>query len=95
MKKIDIGTLVRLKFKSVRYSQYDLRSEKIERDEDKPVGMVIGHRLQGDERPACSEMDPKGNAEIGHPTGSVGYFGTSEWRYYDTNRRYGRIRVPR
>ena len=43
MKKIEIGTLVRLKFKSVRYSQYDLRSEKIEHDEDKPVGIVIKH----------------------------------------------------
>ena len=73
MKKIDIGTLVRLKFKSVRYSQYDLRSEKIERDEDKPVGMVIGHGYKGMKGPIVVKWI-KGNAEIGHPTGSVGYF---------------------
>ena len=37
MKTIEVGTLVRLMFKSVRYSRYDLRSEIIEHDEDKPM----------------------------------------------------------
>ena len=72
MKKIDIGTLVRLKFKSVRYSQYDLRSEKIEHDEDKPVGIVIGHHKYNKGETLVKWIN--GNAEIGHPTGSVGYF---------------------
>ena len=70
---IEIGTLVRLNFKSVRYSQYDLRSEKIEHDEDKPVGMVIGRGYRG----MSGDLIVKwinGNAEIGHPTGSIGYF---------------------
>ena len=47
MKTIEIGTLVRLKFKSVRYSQYKLVSEKIERDEDKPVGIVVKRGYKG------------------------------------------------
>lgn len=67
---IEIGTLVRLKFKSVRYSQYKLVSELIERDEDKPVGIVVGHHRNGQ----ISVKWIKGNAEIGHPTGSVGSF---------------------
>tara|TARA_B100000035_G_scaffold230065_1_gene198219 strand:+ start:133 stop:369 length:237 start_codon:yes stop_codon:yes gene_type:complete len=70
MKKIETGALVRLKFKTVRYSQYDLRSEKIENDEDKPVGIVIEHHRSGQ----ISVKWIKGNAEIGHPTGSVGLF---------------------
>ena len=70
---IQIGTLVRLKFKSVRYSQYDLRSEKIERDEDKPVGMVFGRGYKGMNGDLIVKWI-KGNAEIGHPTGSIGYF---------------------
>ena len=71
---IEVGTLVRLKFKSVRYSQYDLRSEKIGCDEDKPVGMVIGHGYKGMNGNLIVKWI-KGNAEIGHPTGSIGYFG--------------------
>lgn len=67
---IEIGSLVRLKFKSVRYSQYKLVSELIERDEDKPVGIVVGHHRNGQ----ISVKWIKGNAEIGHPTGSVGSF---------------------
>lgn len=67
---IEIGSLVRLKFKTVRYSQYNLVSEIIEHDEDKPVGMVIGHHLTGQ----ISVKWIKGNTEIGHPTGSVGLF---------------------
>jgi hypothetical protein len=67
---IEIGTLVRLKFKSVRYSQYKLVSEIIEHDEDKPVGIVIGHHRNGQ----ISVRWINGNAEIGHPTGSVGSF---------------------
>jgi len=73
MKNIEIGTLVRLKFKAVRYSQYDLRSEKIERDEDKPVGMVIKHGYKGMNGNLVVKWI-NGNAEIGHPTGSIGYF---------------------
>tara|TARA_R110001592_G_scaffold106933_4_gene299606 strand:+ start:636 stop:935 length:300 start_codon:yes stop_codon:yes gene_type:complete len=73
VKKIEIGTLVRLKFKSVRYSRYDLRSEKIERDEDKPVGIVIKHAYRHHNGPLVVKWI-NGNAEIGHPTGSVGYF---------------------
>jgi len=45
-------------------------SEKIERDEDKPVGIVIGHHRNGQ----ISVKWINGNAEIGHPTGSVGLF---------------------
>ena len=71
---IEIGTLVRLKFKAVRYSQYDLRSERIERDEDKPVGIVIRHGYKGMDGNLVVKWI-NGNAEIGHPTGSVGYFG--------------------
>ena len=67
---IEIGSLVRLKFKSVRYSQFKLVSELIECDEDKPVGIVIGHHRNGQ----ISVKWMKGNAEIGHPTGSVGLF---------------------
>ena len=70
---IKVGSLVRLKFKTVRYSQYRLVSEKIERDEDKPVGMVIGRGYRG----MSGDLIVKwinGNAEIGHPTGSIGYF---------------------
>jgi len=67
---IEIGTLVRLKFKTVRYSQYNLVSELIENDEDKPVGIVVGHHRNGQ----ISVKWIKGNAEIGHPTGSVGSF---------------------
>ena len=67
---IEIGSLVRLRFKSVRYSQYKLVSELIERDEDKPVGIVIGHHRNGQ----ISVRWINGNAEIGHPTGSVGSF---------------------
>ena len=67
---IEIGSLVRLKFKSVRYSQYKLVSELIERDEDKPIGIVVGHHRNGQ----ISVKWIKGNAEIGHPTGSVGSF---------------------
>ena len=70
---IEIGTLVRLKFKSVRYSQYDLRSEKIERDEDKPIGMVIKHGYRNHNGNLVVKWI-KGNAEIGHPTGSIAYF---------------------
>ena len=73
MKNIEVGTLVRLKFKSVRYSQYDLRSEKIENDEDKPVGMVTGYGYKGMNGNLIVKWI-KGNAEIGHPTGSIGYF---------------------
>ena len=73
MKTIEIGTLVRLKFKSVRYSQYDLRSEKIERDEDKPVGIVINHAYRHHNGPLVVKWI-KGNAEIGHPADSIGYF---------------------
>ena len=74
MKTIEIGTLVRLKFKSVRYSQYKLVSEKIEHDEDKPVGMVIGHGYKGMNGNLIVKWI-KGNAEIGHPTGTISYFG--------------------
>ena len=74
MKTIEIGTLVRLKFKVVRYSRYDLRSEMIERDEDKPVGVVIRHGYKGMDGPLVVKWI-NGNAEIGHPSGSVGYFG--------------------
>ena len=74
MKNIEVGTLVRLKFKTVRYSQYDLRSEKIERDEDKPVGIVVKHGYKGMDGPLVVKWI-NGNAEIGHPTGSVDYFG--------------------
>ena len=73
MKNIEIGTLVRLKFKTVRYSQFDLRSEKIEHDEDKPVGIVVKHGYKGMNGPLVVKWI-KGNAEIGHPTGSVDYF---------------------
>ena len=73
MKTIEIGTLVRLKFKSVRYSQYNLKSEKIERDEDKPVGIVVRHGYKGMNGPLVVEWI-KGNSEIGHPAGSIGYF---------------------
>ena len=74
MKTIEIGTLVRLKFKSVRYSRYDLRSEMIEHDEDKPVGIVIRHGYKGMDGPLVVKWI-NGNADIGHPTGSIGYFG--------------------
>ncbi len=74
MKTIDIGTLVRLKFKSVRYSQYDLRSEKIEHDEDKPVGMVVDRGYKGMDGDLIVKWI-NGNAEIGHPTGSISYLG--------------------
>ena len=74
MKTIEIGTLVRLKFKTVRYSRYDLRSEMIEHDEDKPVGVVIRHGYKGMDGPLVVKWI-NGNAEIGHPTGSVGFFG--------------------
>jgi hypothetical protein len=47
-----------------------LVSELIENDEDKPVGIVIGHHRNGQ----ISVKWIKGNAEIGHPTGSVGSF---------------------
>ena len=70
---IEIGTLVRLRFKAVRYSKYDLRSEKMERDEDKPVGIVIKHGYKGMNGNLVVKW-VKGNAEIGHPTGSIGYF---------------------
>lgn len=73
MKTIEIGTLVRLKFKSVRYSQYDLRSEKIEHDEDKPVGIVIKHGYRHHDGPLVVKWI-NGNADIGHATGSIGYF---------------------
>jgi len=73
MKKIEIGTLVRLRFKSVRYSQWDLRSETIQYDENKPVGIVVKHGYKGMDGPLVVKWI-KGNAEIGHPTGSVGYF---------------------
>ena len=72
MKKIEIGTLLRLKFKSVRYSQYDLRSEKIEHDEDKPVGIVTGYGYKGMNGNLIVKWI-NGNAEIGHPTGSISY----------------------
>ena len=71
---IEIGTLVRLKFKAVRYSRYDLRSEMIEHDEDKPVGIVIRHGYKGMDGPLVVKWI-NGNAEIGHPTGSIGYYG--------------------
>lgn len=74
MKNIEVGTLVRLKFKSVRYGRYDLRSEKIQHDEDKPVGIVIGHGYKGMDGPLVVKWI-NGNTEIGHPTGSIGYFG--------------------
>ena len=70
---IEIGTLVRLKFKAVRYSRYDLRSEKIERDEDKPVGIVVKHGYKGMDGPLVVKWI-NGKADIGHPTGSIGYF---------------------
>jgi len=70
---IEIGTLVRLKFKSVRYSQYKLVSEKIERDKDKPVGIVVKRGYKGMDGPLVVKWI-NGNAEIGHPTGSIGYF---------------------
>jgi hypothetical protein len=71
---IKVGSLVRLKFKAVRYSQYRLVSEKIERDEDKPVGMVIKHGYKGHVGPLVVKWI-NGNAEIGHPTGSISYLG--------------------
>ena len=71
---IKVGSLVRLKFKAVRYSRYDLRSEIIERDEDKPVGIVVKHGYKGMDGPLVVKWI-SGNADIGHPTGSVGYFG--------------------
>ena len=74
MKKIETGTLVRLMFKSVRYSQYDLRSEKIEHDEDKPGGMVTGYGYKGMNGNLIVKWI-NGNAEIGHPTGSISYLG--------------------
>jgi hypothetical protein len=74
MKTIEIGTLVRLKFKTVRYSRYDLRSEKIEHNEDKPVGVVVKHGYKGMDGPLVVKWI-NGNADIGHPTGSIGYFG--------------------
>ena len=67
---IEIGTLVRLKFKTVRYSQYKLVSELIENEEDRPVGIVIEHYRNGQ----IGVRWINGNAEIGHPTGSVGSF---------------------
>ena len=70
---IKVGSLVRLKFKAVRYSRYDLRSEKIEHDEDKPLGMVIGRGYKGMDGDLIVKW-VNGNAEIGHPTGSIGYF---------------------
>ena len=70
---IKVGALVRLKFKTVRYSQYRLVSEKIERDEDKPVGMVIGRGYNGMNGDLIVKWI-NGNTEIGHPTGSIGYF---------------------
>ncbi len=70
---IKVGSLVRLKFKTVRYSQYRLVSEKIERDEDKPVGMVIERGYNGMNGDLIVKWI-NGNAEIGHPTGSIGYF---------------------
>ena len=70
---IKVGSLVRLKFKAVRYSQYRLVSEKIERDEDKPVGMVIERGYNGMNGDLIVKWI-NGNAEIGHPTGSIGYF---------------------
>ena len=72
MKTIEIGTLVRLKFKTVRYSRYDLRSEKIEHDEDKPLGMVIGRGYKGFDGDLIVKWI-KGNAEIGHPIDSISY----------------------
>ena len=69
---IEIGTLVRLKFKSVRYSQYKLVSEKIEYDEDKPVGIVTGYGYKGMNGNLIVKWI-NGNAEIGHPTGSISY----------------------
>lgn len=74
MKKIEIGTLVRLKFKAVRYSQYDLRSERIEHDEDKPVGIVVKRGYYSNHKGPLVVKWIKGNAEIGHPAGSIGYF---------------------
>ena len=73
MKTIEIGSLVRLKFKAVRYSRYDLRSEIIEHDEDKPIGIVVKHGYKGMDGPLVVKWI-NGNADIGHPTGSVGYF---------------------
>ena len=70
---IKVGSLVRLKFKTVRYSQYRLVSEKIERDEDKPVGMVIERGYNGMNGDLIVKWI-NGNADIGHPTGSIGYF---------------------
>ena len=67
---IEIGTLVRLKFKTVRHSQYQLVSELIENEEDRTVGLVIAHHKTGQ----ISVRWINGNAEIGHPTGSVGSF---------------------
>ena len=69
---IKVGSLVRLKFKTVRYSQYRLVSEKIERDEDKPVGMVIERGYNGMNGDLIVKWI-NGNAEIGHPTGSISY----------------------
>ena len=74
MKNIETGTLLRLKFKTVRYSKYDLRSEKIEHDEDKPVGMVVGRGYKGMNGDLIVKWI-KGNADIGHPTGSISYLG--------------------
>ena len=71
---IKAGSLVRLKFKAVRYSQYRLVSEKIERDEDKPVGIVVRHGYRNHDGPLVVKWI-NGNAEIGHPTGSIGYYG--------------------
>ena len=71
---IEIGTLVRLKFKSVRYSQYDLRSEKIERDEDKPCWEWSSSMATRNHNGNLVVKWIKGNAEIGHPTGSIAYF---------------------
>ena len=68
---IEIGTLVRLKFKAVR-TRRGLVSKKIERDEDKPVGMVIKRGYRGHKGPLVVKWI-NGNAEIGHPTGSIGW----------------------
>ena len=72
MKTIEVGTLVRLKFKTVR-TRRGLVSEKIERDEDKPVGMVIKRGYKGFKGPLVVKWI-NGNAEIGHATGSIGWF---------------------
>lgn len=61
-----------MKFKTVRYSQYKLVSEKIERDEDKPVGIVVKHGYKGMDGPLVVKW-VNGNAEIGHTTGSISY----------------------